>query len=136
MSRLENTFKNFMWSTVSNFLTIALQFISRTFFISILGMTYLGVNGLFTNILSILSLTELGIGVAINYSLYKPLAENDIEKIKGLMQFYKSAYRYIALAVGLLGIAIIPFIHRLVQGGEGIKHITWIYLIFLFNTTY
>jgi O-antigen/teichoic acid export membrane protein len=136
MSRIENTTKNFAWSMVSSILSAVLGFISRTVFINILGMTYLGVNGLFTNILSMLSLTELGVGTAITFSLYKPLADNDVEKIKSLMHFYKGAYQTIALVVTCLGLAVLPFLGVIVKGGGGIEHIPLIYLIFLFNTAY
>jgi O-antigen/teichoic acid export membrane protein len=136
MSRVENTTKNFIWSTISTILASILGFISRTVFINILGTTYLGVNGLFTNLLSMLSFAELGIGTAINFSLYKPIADNDIEKIKGLMHFYKKAYQVIAIIVGILGVAVLPFLSLIVKGAEGLNHIWVIYLIFLFNTAY
>lgn len=136
MSRIKNTTKNMAWSTISSIVTALLGFISRTVFISILGTKYLGVNGLFTNVLSMLSLTELGIGVAINFSLYKPLAENDTEKIKALMHFYKKAYQIIAIIVACLGLILVPFLSKIIKGGEGIEHITFLYLIFLFNTVY
>lgn len=134
MSRTEYAAKNFMWFTISTILSTALGFISRTIFIYILGTTYLGVNGLFTNILSMLSLTELGVGEAINFSLYKPLADKDEKKLCGLMIFYRNAYRRIALVVTVLGVSIIPFLNILVKNENGITHIHLIYLIFLFNT--
>lgn len=134
MSRTEYAAKNFMWATISTILSTALGFISRTIFIYILGTTYLGVNGLFINILSILSLTELGVGEAINFSLYKPLADKDEKKICGLMMFYRNSYRAIALVVTVLGVLIIPFLNILVKNENGIPHIHLIYLIFLFNT--
>ncbi len=134
MSRLENTSKNFIFSTISTVLSSVLGFISRTVFIYIIGATYLGANSLFTNILSMLSLTELGIGNAISFSLYKPLAKNDIETVKSLMQFYKKAYRYIALAIISIGLLLIPFLDFFIKDSGGIEHITLIYLIFLYNT--
>lgn len=73
------------------------------------GKDALGVNGVYTDVLSVLSLTELGIGTALNYSLYKPVAERDIEKIKSYMRFYKKAYLTIAGVIAVLGIAISPF---------------------------
>jgi len=112
-----------------------MSFISRTVFIYTLGTLYLGVNGLFTNVLSVLSLSELGIGIAITFSLYKPLADNDLEKIKALMKFYKNAYKIIALVVFVIGMLILPFLGILIKGGEGISHINFIYCVFLFNTT-
>ncbi len=134
MSRIENTSKNFVFSILSTMLTSVLGFISRTVFIRIIGTEYLGANTLFTNILSMLSFTELGIGSAISFSLYKPLATNDTETVKSLMLFFKKAYRYIALAVGVLGVLLVPFLDSLIKGGEGIEHIPFIYLVFLYNT--
>lgn len=134
MSRIENTTKNFMFSILSTVLTSILGFVSRTVFIKVIGVTYLGANSLFTNILSLLSLTELGIGSAIAFSLYKPLAKQDIEVIKSLMFFYKKAYRYIALVIGILGVGLVPFLDVLIKDPGDMKHIPFIYLIFLYNT--
>ena len=72
--------------------TLLLSFASRTVFIYVLGAEYLGLNGLFTNILSFLALSELGLGSAIAFLLYKPIAENDEERMKAVMQFYKKCY--------------------------------------------
>lgn len=134
MSRLENTSKNFFFTIVSTLLSSGLGFVSRTIFIRELGITYLGANGLFTNILSMLSLTELGIGSAIAFSLYKPLAQSDVETIKSLMNFYKKAYRVIALVITGLGIVLIPFLPCLIKNPGEMKHITFIYIVFLYNT--
>lgn len=134
MSRLENTSKNFFFTVVSTLLSSILGFASRTIFIRELGITYLGANGLFTNILSMLSLTELGIGSAIAFSLYKPLAQHDIETIKSLMNFYKRAYRVIAFTITVLGLVLIPFLPYLIKDPGEMKHITFIYMVFLYNT--
>lgn len=134
MSRIINTSKNFMFSIFSTLLTSLLGFISRTVFINIVGAAYLGANSLFTNILAMLSFTELGIGSAISFSLYRPLAVNDIETVKSLMQFYKKAYRWIAVTITVLGLCLLPFLNYLIKGGEGIEHIPFIYLVYLYNT--
>lgn len=133
-SRLLYSGKNIIWGYVSSFVTIVLSFVTRTAFLATIGIEYLGINGLFSNVLGVLSLTELGIGTAMTYSLYKPVAENNIEKIKSLMQVYKNAYRIVALVVTLMGVAILPFINFLVKGADGIEHVKLYYLIFLFNT--
>lgn len=133
-TRTAHAIKNFAWSTVGNIANSLLGFVSRTIFIYCLGTVYLGVNGLFTNILGMLSFAELGIGSAISFSLYKPLAENDIKKIQQIINFYRTAYRVIALVVSAIGIALIPFLKYIVKGADGIDHITLIYCIFLFNT--
>lgn len=134
MSRLNYTAKNIFYGYISNIVVLLLGFISRTIFISILGLTYLGVNGLFTNVLGVLSLTELGIGTAMTFSLYKPVAENDIEKIKALMQVYKKAYRVIALLVTALGLLVLPFLRFIVKDPGDIGNISIYYIIFLYNT--
>ena len=77
MYRKVNSIKNLVTSTGSELLVMVLKFITRTIFINILGKEYLGINGLFTNILQMLSLTELGLASAINYQLYKPIAERN-----------------------------------------------------------
>ena len=114
--------------------SLLLQFISRTVFIHYLGEGYLGINGLFSNVLGVLSFAELGIGTAINFSLYKPVAEHDTERIKAYMYYYKWAYRVIALIVSILGLLLVPFLHVLVKDPGNVGNITVYYLIYLFNT--
>lgn len=111
-------------------------FVLRTVFIMKLDETLLGVNGLYTGILTMLSLAELGIGTALNYSLYAPVAKGDIEKIKSYMLFYKKAYLAIAGVVTAIGIILIPFLKYFIKnpGDYGIRELTVYYLIFLFNT--
>lgn len=110
-----------------------LSFFSRTVFIHTLGVDYLGINGLFTNILAMLSLAEAGIGSSIIYNLYKPVADNDKEKIIMLMKLYRKAYLAIALVVLMLGLSIMPFLSYFVKDTK-VEHIHLIYLIFLINT--
>lgn len=136
MSRVTNASKNIKYGYLGNLLSLLLKFISRTVFIYTIGTTYLGVNGLYINILSVLSFAELGIGTAMNYSLYKPVAENDKEKIKALMDLYKYSYRWIALIVAMIGLALIPFLDLIVKepGIISSNELIIYYLIFLFNT--
>lgn len=134
MSRVENTGKNFIYSLLATAISAITSFISRTVFIQTVGITYLGANSLFTNILSMLSLTELGLSSAIGFSLYSPLAKNDVQTIKSLMGFYKAAYRIIAAVIALLGLALLPFLDHLIKDPGDIQHIPFIYLIFLYNT--
>lgn len=133
-SRTENAVKNILWGYISNFVTMLVHFVSRTVFVYTIGVSYLGINGLFSSVLGMLSLTELGIGTAINYSLYKPVAEGDREKVKSLMRLYKNAYRVIALIITLIGLVLLPFLPYLVKDAENIPNVTVYYLIFLFNT--
>lgn len=134
MSRLQNTGKNFFFSVLATFITALTSFVSRTVFIKTIGVAYLGANSLFTNILTLLSLTELGLGSAIGFSLYLPLAKGDTEEIKSLMFFYKKAYRVIALVIFLIGISLVPFLDLLIKDPGTMQHIPLIYMVFLYNT--
>ena len=93
--------------TLANFLT-------HRIFVRTLGSEYIGLNGLFGNILSMLAIVELGFGAAVIYNLYKPIADKDEKKINGLMNFYKKTYNYIALIILVLGLAILPFLNYVV----------------------
>lgn len=112
--RTNNSIKNIVISTISNAIIIIIGFIAQKVFIITLGKEYLGLNGLFSNILSILSVVELGFGSAIIFHLYKPISENDNEKIKLLLKMYKKTYRIIAFVILLLGIGVLPFIYIIV----------------------
>lgn len=134
MSRIVDSSKNIFYGYLGNIITIVIGFISKTIFIYTLGTTYLGVNGLFSNILGVLSFAELGIGSAMNFSLYKPVANRDTEKIKSIMQLYKFAYRIIAIIVAIMGLIILPFLNYLLKGAETLSDVHIYYLIYLFNT--
>ena len=88
-SRLVNSSKNILTGVFNQVITLILSFVSRTIFIRVLGEEYLGVNGLFSNVLMVLSLADLGFGTAIVYSMYKPIIDKDTSKIAALMNFYK-----------------------------------------------
>ena len=133
-SRLSMTFRNAFWSYISMIATFVIRFISRTTFIHFLGKEYLGINGLFTSVLGVLSFAELGIGTAMNFSLYKPVAEKNIEKIKSYMHYYKWAYRAVAAVVCVLGLALLPFLDVLVKDPGNVGDIRIYYLVFLFDT--
>ncbi|MDE7429096.1 MAG: polysaccharide biosynthesis protein, partial [Lachnospiraceae bacterium] len=136
MGRIQKAGKNIIFGYISNLVILLVNFIQRTVFIYVLGMTLSGVNGVYTDILSVLSMTELGIGTALNYSLYKPVAERDYEKIKSYMRFYKRAYLTIAGVIAVLGIAISPFLKYILKnpGSLTIQELTLYYYLFLFNT--
>lgn len=134
-SRSENVAKNTAATLVTQGIKNLLSFLSRTVFIYVLGAEYLGVNGLFSQILSILSFAELGIGNALVFSMYKPLAENDKEKLKSLMALYAKAYRVIGLIILGLGIAIIPFVPRIVGDVQYIhENLILLYILSLLST--
>ena len=135
-SRIENTTKNSTVAIISKILIFLLQFICRTVFIRVLSTEYLGVNGLFTNILTMLSFAELGIGNAIIFKLYKPIADNDQEKIKTYMKFYQKAYILIGIIILTIGTLIIPFLKYMINDVPDIKeNIYFIYVLFLTNST-
>lgn len=131
--RVKSSILNISAGLGNQLLITILSFVSRTVFINILGIQYLGINGLFTNIFSMLALVEAGIGSSIIYSLYKPVSENDTEKIKILMNLYKKSYLVIAVVIFLLGLSILPFLNIFVKD-PNIKNIHIIYMIFLLNT--
>lgn len=133
-SRTQNTIKNILWGNVSQLIGILVKFISRTFFIYYLGQRYMGVSGLFSNVLGVLSFSELGISTAMNYALYKPVAEGNIEEIKSLMTLYKKAYQVIAAAVLVIGIAFIPFLKYLIKDPGNIGNVNLYYIIYLIDT--
>lgn len=133
-SRIKNSFKNISNGIISQIIALIFNFIVRTIFVKYLSEEYLGINGLFTNILSILSLAELGFGSAIVYSLYKPLGENDTKKIQAIMNFYKKAYMYIGIIIGILGLCIIPFMDYIIKDKPNVNNLTFIYIMFLFNS--
>lgn len=134
-TRTEYSILNIATGIGGYILNTILGFACRIVFVRCLSADYLGVNGLFTNILTMLSLTELGIGSAIGYALYKPLAENDEEKIASLMKFYQRAYHIIGIVVACVGLALIPFLNIIIQEQPDISEsIYLLYLINLFNT--
>lgn len=136
MGRVRQAGKNILFGYISNFTILLIGLLQRTVFILVLDRTLLGVNSLYTDILSMLSLAELGIGSALNYSLYKPVANEDQEKIKSYMRLYKKAYLAIAGVIAVIGLALTPFLpHLLKDSGQiAVRDLTIYYLIFLFNT--
>lgn len=134
-SRTANSIRNIMTGFMGQGIQLILGFVNRLVFIRCLNAEYLGVNGLFTNILSMLSLAELGIGTAIVYELYRPLAEKDEDKIASLVKFYKKAYCGIGLFIAIIGLGLIPFLNILIAEPPKInENLVLIYCIFLFNT--
>ncbi|QAS69333.1 transporter [Oenococcus sicerae] len=132
-------FKAIFLNTFSGVLVVALntvlQFLNRTFFIHFLGSTFLGYNGLFTNVLGTLSLAELGIGTAIIYSLYAPLQSRDEILIIRLMHLFKKIYQIIGISVLILGVAIFPFVNQQIQGQPTtMLEIRIVYFFFLLNS--
>ena len=109
-SRTINSYNNIKTGLISQVINKLMVFLVRTVLIKVLNDEYLGINGLFSNILSLLSLAELGIGTAIIYSMYKPVADGNSEKIKSLTKLYKNTYSVIGIIIFVVGLFIIPFL--------------------------
>lgn len=134
-SRTEYSVLNILTGVGGYFLNTVLGFVCRMVFVRCLAADYLGVNGLFTNILTMLSLAELGVGNAIVFALYKPLAENDEEKIASLMNVYAKAYRTIGVFIAIIGLMLMPFLDLIIREQPNIREsIYLLYAINLFNT--
>lgn len=135
-SRFENSIQNSIFGVATQISHVLLSFLVRTFFIAKLGVAYLGVNGLYTNILTMLSIAELGVGSTIVYNMYKPIADNDEIQIAKLMNLYKKAYSIIGIIVALLGVCLIPFMDFIITDKPNVSNLTVIYLLFLSNTVF
>lgn len=132
--RTRNSFLNFLANTGSHLLNVLLSFLCRTVFIHTLSQEYLGVNGLFGNILTVLNLAELGVGGAIIFHIYKPIAEDNEKEQAELMNLYKLLYRCIACFIGVVGMSLIPFLDYLIKDQPDISGLTLIYVLYLLNT--
>lgn len=132
--RTKNTIRNTAYSMAYQLSDILFAFLLRTIFIRTLGKTYLGLSGLFSNILTVLSLMELGVGGAIVFALYKPLAEHDNGKVATLMHLYKKVYRVIGASVCVVGFSLTPFLEYIVNLPTAVEHIYWIYWLSIANT--
>lgn len=131
--RIKNSMKNIYISILTQIIITLLGFISRKVFMDSLGTEYLGVNGLLTNVLSMLSLVEGGIGTSIVYNLYKPLAENDEPRIIALVQLYKKLYGILSIVILGLSLTLYPFLGLLIKDESYISSINIIYFIFVFK---
>ncbi|MCI8455318.1 MAG: hypothetical protein HFE84_12010 [Lachnospiraceae bacterium] len=135
MDRVEDAAKNLKFTAAGELVLALLKFASRRVFVVLLGKEYLGINGLFTDILSLLSLAELGVGVSITYSLYGPAARGDTETIKSLMRLYRRAYQWIGMGVLAAGLSLAPFLTFFVKEmPENVSNITLIYVLNVANT--
>ncbi len=133
MQRVEQSLKNTVASLGIQLGTILLNFISRTVLIKTLGEEYLGINGLFVNILTMLSLVEMGVGSALIYLMYKPMAENDEKKLALLMRAYAKIYTVIGVVIFALGVIAAPFLKYFMKEVPDIKNLTLIYVLYVLN---
>lgn len=135
IERTKNATRNILWGIIEKIVTILMPFICRTVFIKVLGSEYLGLNSLFSSILQVLSISELGIGTAIVFSMYKPIAEDDEVTLCALLNVYKKVYQVIGTIILLVGLVIVPILPKLIVGTYPPEvNIYILYLIYLINT--
>lgn len=130
--RIKKSFLNATSSTFIYIIRAVLLFVVRIVFVKTLGKIYLGVDSLFTNILTVLSIADLGISTAVNYCLYKPLSDKNYKRVSTIMTFYKRVYNIFGVVVLVIGLLIIPFLKFIIR--EPIDNLYLIYLIYLFTT--
>ena len=134
MDTAKGVAKNLKFILASELILAGLKFVSRRVFVIALGKEYLGLNGLFTDILSMLSLAELGFGVSVTYSLYRPAAQGDTQLIKSLVRLYRRVYQAVGGAVLAVGLALTPFLGVFVKEmPEGIPNIPLLYALSVVN---
>lgn len=132
--RTSNSAKNLAASISISVLTIFLGFFTRKVFVDEVGVEYLGLNGLLSNILGVMTLLEGGFAASVVYNLYKPLADDDRPAILALLQLYRKVYRYIAVGVCAFGLAIYPFLKYFIADISQLDYVGVVYIIFLFNS--
>lgn len=134
-SRSKNAKRNVLWAIVNRLITLLMQFFSRTVFIYYLGELYLGLNSLFASTLNFLALAELGVGGALIFSMYKPLAEGEYKTVCALLNLYRKIYRIIGCVMLFIGLVLMLFIPYLINGDVP-NHINvyLVFFIFLINT--
>ena len=133
-NRTTNATKNVTAAFVNKFALLLLTFVSRKFFVQFIGVEYLGIHSLFANILTLLSMADLGLSTAMNVSLYKPIAENDTKKLSALLNYYKKLYNVIAFGIAVVGLTLTPFLQHLVNLNAEIPYLKCYYVLYLANT--
>lgn len=134
-SRTVKSMKNIVFGLIFKIVGMVFPFIIRTVMIQKLGVEYLGLNSLFTSILMVLSLSELGIGSALVFNMYKPIANNDTERVCVLLKVYKNVYRCIGLIITVIGLVLMPLLPHMISGNcPSDINIYILYLIYLVNT--
>ncbi len=132
-SRTEYSALNTSAAMISRALTILVGYFTRVVFTHLLSESYVGLNGLLLDVVNVLSFTELGIGTAITYALYKPVADGSTEKQKSLMRLYRNLYWMVAAVVLCAGLLVLPFMDVLIKNRADVEHLTLIYLMYLAN---
>ena len=135
--RTKNSIRNIGAGFINRIVLLVFPFIIRTVIIYVLGEEYLGLSSLFTSVLSLLNLSELGFGSALVYSMYRPIEEHNDAQVCALLNFYRKVYHIIGIIVLGIGLMLIPFLRQLIKG-------TWpqniniyvLYIIYLLNTVF
>lgn len=133
-SRLSYSIKNLQTAWCGQFLNILAKFVMRRFFVKYISDDYLGLDAVFTNIIGLMNLAELGIGSAVFYALYQPLAEHDEEKVLGVMQLLAKVYRTIAFILCGVGMVLMPVITILAPEVKGLPYVHWLFGFYVANT--
>lgn len=133
-SRLKNSALNLATGLLGRMLTIILNFAVRTIFIHCLDEAYLSVNGLYSNILTVLSLAELGFGSAMVYHMYEPMATHNYQKVAGLLLYFKKVYFVVGVVIVALGLCVIPFMDVIIKDKPDVPLLTLYYVVFLLNS--
>lgn len=129
--RVEKSIKNVAVAITGQMLSYILGFISRMIFIKMLGSDYLGINGVFTNILTVLSILELGMGASITIFLYKPIAEKNYSLVNSLLKYYKNYYNKLGVIVSILALCMIPFLKFIIKEELPNLNVIFVYVIFI-----
>ena len=132
--RFINSLRNSIFAFAGQIITIFLGFILRWFFIHSLGQEYLGVNSVMESMITILSMSELGIGASVAFALYKPISDNDEKRIGTLMAFYRKVYIFIGVFTAVIGPLLIPFMSFFTREATYVADMNMIYILFLLNT--
>lgn len=135
MGRSENVKRNIVWGVIQKVLSVLLPFFVRTALIYVLGAPYVGLNSLFTSVLSVLSLAELGFASAVAFSMYEPIAKDDKRQVLLLLQYFRKVYRVIGIAILALGLCLMPYLDAMIEGSKPDDvNLQVAFAIFLANT--
>ena len=133
---LNNTKRNIIAASASEMLRLLFPFVNRTLFLRLMGAEYLGLNSLFTAIFGVLSLAELGFGIAIVCSMYKPIADDDHDLICAYLRFYRTVYRWVGTIIFVIGLCLLPFLRHLVHGDlPPDVNLYVLFMLYLINTS-
>lgn len=136
IERTKNATRNIAFGFVNKFVVLLLPFFVRTAFIYSLGSEYLGLNSLFSSILTVLNVAELGFSSAIVFSMYEPISKDDNETVCALLNFYRKVYRIIGTIILMGGLLILPFLPKLIKGNcPSELNIYALFGIYLLNTS-